>query len=156
MPDERNRHLDPLAKIHPSAVIGASTAVWAMATVHDGVVLGSGVSVGEHAYIGRGARVGDGTRIGNYAYIVDHCVVGDRCFIAAHVAMANDRYPRANNPHYKREDIVIEDEVNIGTNATLLPGIRLGHGCTVGAGAVVTRDVKPYDVVVGNPAHSIR
>ncbi len=148
--------VDERAKVHPTVVIGNSTAVWAFASVHDGVVLGRAVGVGEHTYIGRNTRIGDGTRISQGCHITDNMVVGERCFFGPHVVFSNDKHPRANNPHYKRESPIVEDDVSIGINATILPGVRLGRGCTVGAGAVVIKDVKPFSVVVGNPAKELR
>lgn len=147
--------IDPLAKVYPSVVIGTDTAVWAFASVHHGVQLGDFVSVGEHVYIGRGTCIGDRTRIGQGAHITDYMTVGDRVFIAPQVVFCNDRHPRPFNPMFKRESPVVEDDVSIGTNATILPGVRLGRGCIVGAGAVVTKDVAPHTTVVGNPARVV-
>ena len=65
-------------------------------------------------------------------------------------------HPRAGNPDYVVEPPIVEDEVSVGANATILPGVRLGRGCTVGAGAVVVRDVAPGTTVVGNPARPVR
>lgn len=148
--------IDPLAKVHASVTLGEDTAIWAFASVHDGVTLGDFVSVGEHVYIGRGTRIGDRTRIGQGAHITDHMTVGDRVFIAPHVVFCNDRHPRPFNPSFKRECPIVEDDVSIGTNATILPGVRLGEGCVVGAGAVVTKDVAPHTTVVGSPARVVR
>jgi UDP-2-acetamido-3-amino-2,3-dideoxy-glucuronate N-acetyltransferase len=130
--------------------------VWAMSTIHEDVVFGPGVSIGELTYIGKGAVIGPHTRIGTQCHIADHTQIGARCFIAPMTITCNDRHPRANNPDYKREDVVIEDDVNIGVNVTILPGVRLGRGCTVGAGSVVTKDVPPYETWIGNPAHRLR
>ena len=144
--------IDPHAKVHPSVNMGKDTVVWAFASVHAGVVLGDFVSVGEHVYIGEGTFVGNHTRISQGVHITDHMIVGERVFIGPHVVFSNDKYPVANNPSFKRECPLVEDDVSIGINATILPGVRLGQGCTVGAGAVVTRDVSPYTTVYGNPA----
>lgn len=148
-------YIDPLAKVHPSARIGAGTNVWAFASVHDGVVLGDQVGVGEHTYIGRGTTIGDRTRINQGVHITDHMEVGHDVFMGPHVVFTNDRHPRANNPRYKRESPVVEADVSIGAGAVILPGVRLGRGCVIGAGAVVTRDVAPYVTVCGNPARPL-
>jgi len=148
--------IDPLAKVHPSVTVPESTAVWAFASVHAGVRLGEFVGVGEHTYIGVNTIIGDRTRISQGCHITDHMTIGERVFLGPHVVFANDMYPRANNPSYVLSCPIVEDDVSIGINATILPGVRLGHGCTVGAGAVVTRDVLPYTTVVGNPAKEVR
>ena len=63
---------------------------------------------------------------------------------------------RASSRGYTPHPPMIEDDVSIGAGAGILPGVRLGRGCLVGAGAVVTRDVEPYQTVVGNPARPLR
>jgi len=144
--------IDKLAIVHPSAVIGKETVVWAFASIHAGAKLGDMISIGEHAYIGSGSIIGNRTRIGQGAHITDHMIIGDNVFIAPHVIFCNDRRPRPFNPNYKRESPQVEDDVSIGVNATILPGVLLGRGCIIGAGAVVTKNVLPYTTVYGNPA----
>lgn len=147
--------IDRLAIVHPTVTIGKETAVWAFASVHSGVKIGNMVSIGEHVYVGGGTIIGDRTRIGQGAYIVDHMIIGENVFIAPHVVFCNDRHPRPFNPDFKRESPSVENDVSVGVNATILPGVVLGQGCIVGAGAVVTESVKPYTTVVGNPAREV-
>ena len=142
-----------LARMDRDVVVGPGTAVWAFATIHEGVRLGADCGVGEHAYIGRNTVIGTRTRIGQGAHITDHMTVGDDVFIGPQVVFSNDRHPIANNPGFDLEAPIVEDHVSIGVNATILPGVRLGRGCVVGAGAVVTKDVPPGRTVIGNPAH---
>lgn len=144
--------IDPLAKVHGSVVVPKSTKVWAFASVHAGVKLGELVGVGEHTYIGEYATIGECTRISQGVHITDHMVIGARVFIGPHVVFSNDKHPYANNPSFHREPPVVKDDVSIGINATILPGVILGQGCRVGAGAVVTKNVVPYTTVYGNPA----
>jgi acetyltransferase-like isoleucine patch superfamily enzyme len=73
-------------------------------------------------------------------------------FVGPSVICTDDKYPRVNNPNYQAAPPVIEDDVNIGAGAVILPGIRLGAGCTIGAGAVVTKDVPAGETWVGVPA----
>ena len=148
--------IDPLAKVHGTVAVPKTTKVWAFATVHAGVRLNEFVSVGEHVYIGEDTTVGEKTRIGQGAHITDHMTIGERVFIGPHAAFSNDKHPYVNNPDYRRESPIVEDDVSIGINATILPGVRLGRGCVVGAGAVVTKDVLPYTTVYGNPAKEAR
>lgn len=148
--------IDPLAKVHNSVFVPESTNVWAFATVHAGVRLGEFVSIGEHTYIGMNTHIGDRTRIGQGAYITDHTTIGDSVFISPRVAFCNDRHPVVNNPAFKRDSPCVDNDVSIGTNATILPGVILGRGCVVGAGAVVTKSVEPYTTVYGNPAKEAR
>lgn len=146
----------PSAIVRESVVLGEGTAVWAHATIHHGVRLGAYCSVGELTYIGRDTTVGDRTRIGAQCHVTDRMVIGERVFIGPMVTFSNDRHPMVNNPRFKPEPPIVEDDVSIGINATILPGVRLGQGCTVGAGAVVTKDVEPYTTVVGCPARPVQ
>jgi acetyltransferase-like isoleucine patch superfamily enzyme len=139
--------------------------------IHGPVDIGKAVFIGEFTQIRERSRIGDGTRIGSHNQIQGDCVigrdcrfhsnvhiskdtnVGDRVFIAPGFVCANVRFPRAKRPELLRaEGCTIEDDVKIGTNVTLVPGVRIGHDALVGAGAVVTKDVPAYAVVIGNPA----
>lgn len=139
--------------------------------IHGPVTIGKNVFIGEFTQIRERTNIGDGTRIGSHNQIQGDCViglecrfhsnvhiskdtiVGDRVFIAPGFVCANVRFPRATSPEYlKPAGCAIEDDVKIGTNVTLVPGIRIGHHALVGAGAVVTKDVPAYAIVLGNPA----
>lgn len=146
--------IDPEARIHSSVTMGEGTVVWGLARIHEGVHLGDQCSVGEMTYIGRGTTIGHRTRIGAQVHITDQMTIGDGVFISPMVIFANDKKPIVNNPLFKCQPPVVEDDVSIGVNATILPGVRLGRGCVVGAGAVVTKDVLPYTTVMGNPART--
>lgn len=153
--DRLEPRIDPDAKVYEGAQIGFGSIVWGLARIHPGAILGQQVSVGEMTYIGRDAKIGDRTRIGAMCYIVDHAKIGEDVFIGPRVCFTNDRHPKVNNPSFKREDPIVEDDVSIGANATILPGVRLGRGCTVGAGAVVTKDVPAYETWAGSPAQRL-
>ena len=144
------------AIVERGVYLGDGVRVWAMATIHEGARLEDGVSVGELTYVGKNTHVGSGTRIGAQVHITDHMTIGRNCFIAPMAIFCNDRYPEAGSTDWVREDPVVEDDVSVGVNATILPGVRLGRGCVIGAGSVVTKDVPPYETWVGNPAHPTR
>ena len=143
------------ALVSDPQLLGAGTKIWAYASVHEGVVMGENCSLGERAYVGKYTRVGDRTRMGEKVHITDHMEIGSGVFIAPMTVFANDRNPVVNNPFYKCEPPIVEDDVSIGVAAVILPGVRLGRGCIVGAGAVVTKDVPPYQTWVGNPARPL-
>jgi UDP-2-acetamido-3-amino-2,3-dideoxy-glucuronate N-acetyltransferase len=144
------------AAIHPTAQIHETCVVWPFANVCAGVRMGPHGAIGSTVYIGANTVLGEGVRINGGAHITDHMTIGDRVFIGPNVTFVNDRHPKALNPGYKRESPVVEDFVSIGGGATILPGVRLGAGCVIGAGAVVTKDVPPGETWVGNPAREIR
>ena len=152
-------YIDPQAKVHSSAQIHAGVKIWAFASVHEGVVLEENVVVGEHVYIGREARIGRFTRISQGVHLCDHLVCGANVFIGPGVCVVNDRHPsvfKSLSKTAKIENPWISRDVVIGTGAIILPGVRLEWGCTVGAGAVVTRNVPSGMTVVGNPARIMK
>ena len=144
------------------------------------VVFGEGVVV--HSFTNLyGCRIGDDTRIGTFVEIQRGAVVGARCKIQSHtficdgvtiedevfvghgVMFVNDKYPAAASalgelkgaPDWELLPTVVERGAALGSGATILGGLRIGRGALVGAGAVVTRDVAPGAVVVGNPARPV-
>ena len=102
------------------------------------------------AVINIGAEIGDKTMIDMGAVLGGRAIVGKNCHIGAGSVLAGVVEPPSATP------VVIEDDVIIGANAVVLEGVRVGKGAIVGAGAVVTKDVAPYTVVVGMPAKKIK
>lgn len=155
-----NPRIGDNVKIAPGVRCGQHVMVYECTTICKDVVLGDFVMVGGRCFIAQGAKVGDYTRIGDGCILGVKMEIGKAVFVAPHVCVLGDRFPRVGNPDYEglpgNEPVVIEDEAAIGGNATLLSGVRIGHNATVGAGAVVTRDVPPWAIVAGNPARVLR
>ena len=104
-------------------------------------------------------RVGDESEINPYVCIFGKADIGRYVMIAPHVMIAGGNHiiddfsqPMCKVPRSTNLGVTIEDDVWVGANVCIVDGVRLGTGCVVGAGAVVTRDVAPFDIVVGNPA----
>lgn len=110
--------------------------------------IGREVKVHSHVWIGREAVIGDNALIQAFAFIPDGVYIGDNVFIGPRVTFTNDKHP----PSTRWDRTVVEDDVSIGAGAIILPGLQLGKGCKIGAGAVVTKSVPPGEVWVGNPA----
>jgi maltose O-acetyltransferase len=126
---------------------------------------GTGVNIerGCHIGDGRNIRVGDRSGIGINAEVYPYVTIGNDVMMAPDVLLIteNHRFDDISVPMNRQgysgyREIVIEDDVWIGQRAVILPGVRLGKGCVVGACAVVSRDVPPYAVVVGNPARVVK
>jgi acetyltransferase-like isoleucine patch superfamily enzyme len=117
-----------------------------------GCTLGAGVFVGPFVEIQRNVTIGDHSRIQSHAFLCEGVHIGQRVFVGHGVIFINDRNPKANNPDWVLEEVYVEDDVSIGSGAIIMCGIRLGAGCRIGSGAVVTHDVEPGKTVVGVPA----
>ena len=144
-------------RIHPTALvesdrIGAGTVVWAFAHVMADAEIGRHCKIGDHVFIESGARLGDHVTVKNGVSIWKHVHVGDRVFLGPNAVLTNDLYPRSGADRWEPLDTWIEEGVTVGANATIVCGVRLGRYSMVGAGAVVTADVPPHALVVGNPA----
>lgn len=150
--------IHPTAKIHPlafvdiSAEIAENCVVWQFASVLNNVTLAKGVSIGAGSEIGAGSMIGRDSRISAQVFLPSNSILGERIFLGPGVKATDDRHPRAGNFSYQAEPPEICDGASVGAGAILLPGVRLGVGCLVAAGAIVTKDVAPHEHVRGEPA----
>lgn len=141
--------------IDPSVHLGLGVKVWHYAVILQDVELGLGVSVGSRSEIGRGSKIGGQTRIGSGVFLPPNSVVGHSVFIGPNVTFTDDKNPRVpdeDDPPYTAQPPIIEDHAAIGAGAVILPGVRIGYGALVGAGAIVTKNVPPHAVIRGEPA----
>ena len=118
-----------------------------------GCSIGADTTIGPFVEIQSNVVVGRNCAIQSHSFICSHIIIGDNVFVGHGVMFTNDRHPKAHNQDWIAESIIVENNVSIGSGAVILPGIRLGEGCQIGAGAVVTKDVLPNTIVIGNPAH---
>lgn len=152
--------------IHPQALcecadVGAGTRVWAFAHVMPGARVGRDCNLGDHAFVESGARIGDRVTVKNGALVFEGASIEDDVFLGPACMILNDRTPRSPRmaevvARYADKGWLRETRVcqgaSIGGGAILLPGIRVGRYALVGAGAVVTKDVRDHTLVAGNPA----
>lgn len=145
--------------VHPSAVIdpdvelGTDTHVWHFVHVSSGARIGAGCSLGQNVFVGRGVRIGDRVRVQNNVSIYEGVELDDDVFLGPSCVFTNVRTPRAHVQRKHAYEVTrVGRGASVGANATIVCGVTLGPYCFVGAGAVVTRDVAPHALVVGNPA----
>ena len=121
-----------------------------------GCFLDEDVKVGSFVEIGPRVVFGAGTNISCFCFIPEGVAIKKNCFIGPRVTFLNDKYAPSHGK-WREEDsyTVVEDNVSIGGGAVILPGVVLGKGCRIGAGAIVTRSVPAGMTVVGNPARNI-
>jgi len=144
------------AIVEPGARIGERTRVWAFAHVLAGAEIGSDCNICDHVFIENDVRVGDRVTIKCGVQLWDGLRVADDVFIGPNATFTNDLFPRSKQYPEKFLQTHLRAGASIGANATILAGVTIGEKAMVGAGAVVTKDVPPRAVVVGNPARIIR
>ena len=114
-------------------------------------VIGDHVLLGTNTVIDGQVRIGSFVRIESNCYIPTHCTLGSRIFLGPGVTILNDRYPLRRRASYRPEGCVIDDNVTVGGGVVLLPGVHIGPGSFIAAGAVVTKNVPAGKLVVGVP-----
>jgi UDP-2-acetamido-3-amino-2,3-dideoxy-glucuronate N-acetyltransferase len=140
------------AIVEPGATIGANTRIWAFAHVLPGAILGEDCNICDSVFIENKVRIGDRVTIKCGVQVWDGVSIEDDVFVGPNVTFTNDPFPRSKHHLENFLQTIVHKGASIGANATILPGIQVGVHAMVGAGAVVTRDVPAYAIVVGNPA----
>lgn len=135
--------------------IGSGTKVWAFAHVLPQAVIGSDCNICDHVFIENDVIIGNRVTVKCGVQLWDGITVEDDVFIGPNATFTNDPFPRSKQYPEKFPRTVIGCGASIGANATILPGLSIGKQAMIGAGAVVTRSVPPYAVVVGNPARIV-
>lgn len=148
--------------IHPSAIvdegaqIGADSRIWHWVHVCSGAVIGRKVSLGQNVFVGNEVQIGDYCKIQNNVSIYDNVILQDGVFCGPSVVFTNVHNPRAMiNRKNEYRNTLVKTGVTLGANCTIVCGVSIGEFAFVGAGAVITRDVKPYALMVGVPAKQI-
>lgn len=137
--------------VYDDVVTGENLQTGHHALIREYTTIGHDVMVGTHAVIDGHADVGDGVSLQTGAYVPQETKLGDRVFLGPSACLLNDPYP----VRVEDEQLVgptLEDDVSVGGNATILPGVTVGEQAVVAAGAVVTQDIPPEKLAVGVPA----
>lgn len=135
-----------------STEVGGGTRIWAFAHVLEGARIGADCNICDGVFVEGGAVVGDRVTVKCGVQLWDGIELGDDVFVGPNATFTNDPMPRSRQWLDEYPRTVVRDGASIGANATILPGVEIGVGAMVGAGAVVTRSVPPHAIVVGNPA----
>ncbi len=145
--------------IHPTAVIdanvhiGKESRIWHFVHISEDVSVGNHCILGQNVFIGRGVRIGNGVKIQNNVSVYAGVHIEDDVFLGPSCVFTNVLQPRAFIEQKEGfGQTHVERGTTVGANATIVCGHRLGRFSMIGAGAVVTRDVEPYALVIGVPA----
>jgi UDP-2-acetamido-3-amino-2,3-dideoxy-glucuronate N-acetyltransferase len=148
-----NVFVHPTAVVDAGAVLGEGTKVWHFVHVCGGARVGPGCVLGQNVFVGQNVTLGRGVKVQNNVSIYDQVRIEDDVFLGPSCVFTNVINPRAfiERKHEYKQTLVRRG-ASIGANATIVCGHEIGEYAFVGAGAVVTKDVPAYALVVGNPA----
>lgn len=147
--------IHPTASVSPKAQLGQGTKVWINVQIRENAVIGNNCIVSKDVYIDHAVTIGDRCKIQNSVSVYHGVTIGNDVFVGPNACFTNDRVPRAFNADWKITPTFVKDGASIGANSTLICGITVGEYAMVAAGSVVTRDVEPYTLVMGNPARPV-
>ncbi|HTY85980.1 MAG TPA: acyltransferase [Candidatus Acidoferrum sp.] len=153
----------PLQRIAPDVKLGKNVRLFAFVNLY-GCQIGDDVKIGTFVEIQKGAKIGNRCKISSHTFICEGVTLEDEVFVGHNVTFTNDLYPRATNTDgqlqteadWKCVPTLVKRGASIGSGATLLCGITIGEKALIGAGCVVTKDVPPGAIVVGNPARIVK
>lgn len=163
MGDGNKPRIAESADVDAGAQIGDDTLVWHLAQVREGAVIGRECIIGRGVYVGPGTRLGDRCKVQNYALLYEPAVLEDGVFIGPAVVFTNDFYPRAINPDgslksahdWDAVGVTVREGASIGARAVVVAPASVGRWALVAAGAVVSKDVPDYALMVGVPAKRV-
>ncbi len=138
--------------------IGEGTKIWHFSHVQSGASIGENCSIGQNVNIGENVKIGNHVKIQNNVSVYEGVVLEDYVFCGPSMVFTNIKVPRSKFPqrgtkYYSKT--LVKKSASIGANATIVCGITIGEYAMIGSGTVVTKDVPPYTMIVGNPGRVV-
>jgi len=153
-------YIHPGAEVSPEASVGAGTRIWCQVHVREYAIIGTDCNLGKGVYIDTSVKIGSRVKIQNHVSVFEGVTLEDGVFVGPHVCFTNDLFPRAITPagqlkgtaDWTITPTLVKYGASIGAGAVIRCGIIIGEFALIGAGSMVTHDVPPYALVLGNPA----
>lgn len=151
------------ADVDERATIGSGTRVWHLSQIREDASVGRNCVIGRGAYVGPGVRLGNSVKLQNYALVYEPAELADGVFVGPAAVLTNDEYPRSVTPQGRLKSgddwtavgVVVGEGAAIGARAVCVAPVSIGRWALIAAGAVVTRDVPDFALMVGVPARRV-
>lgn len=144
--------IHPTASVSEQAKIGEGTKIWINSQIREKSEIGMNCIISKDTYIDTEVKIGHNCKIQNSVSVYHGVTIENDVFVGPNACFTNDKVPRAFDPEWKITPTLVKTGASIGANATIVCGITIGEYAMVAAGSVVTKDVEPYSLVMGNPA----
>ena len=140
------------AHVFKGVQIGFGTTIWINAQIRENSSIGEKCIISKDVYIDEFVKIGNRCKIQNSVSVYHGVTIEDDVFVGPGACFTNDKIPRAFNDEWEIMPTLVKKGVSIGANATIVCGITIGEYSMIAAGSVVTKNVEPYSLVMGNPA----
>ncbi len=147
-----NYFVHPTAIVEEGAVIGEGTRIWHHVHVRKGARIGKNCTLGKDVYVDVDVKIGNNVKLENRVSVFKGVIIEDDVFVGPHATFTNDLYPRAFSKDWEVVETRVKRGASIGAGAVIVCGVTIGEYAMIGAGAVVTKDVPPFGLVLGVPA----
>lgn len=147
-----NVYIHPTANVSSEAKIGNGTKIWINSQIREKSEIGTNCIISKDTYIDTQVQIGNNCKIQNGVSVYHGVTIEDDVFVGPNACFTNDKVPRAFDSQWRITPTLVKQGASIGANSTIVCGVTLGEYCMVAAGSVVTKDVEPYSLVMGNPA----
>ena len=152
---KNNFFIHPSSYVDEDVSIGKGTKIWHFSHIQSGSIIGDNCSLGQNVNVGNNVIIGNNVKIQNNVSVYEGVELEDYVFCGPSMVFTNIKIPRSEFPQRGSQfytKTLVKKSASIGANATIVCGVTIGEYALVGSGAVVTKDVPPYALVVGNPA----
>lgn len=158
MTKEKKYYVHESSFIDDNVKIGEGTKIWHFSHVQSGSNIGNNCSIGQNVNVGNNVKIGNHVKIQNNVSVYEGVELEDYVFCGPSMVFTNIKIPRSEFPQrgsvfYSKT--LVKKSASIGANATIVCGVTIGEYALIGSGAVVTKDIPPYALVVGNPGRIV-
>lgn len=144
--------------VDDGVTIGMGTKIWHFSHIQSGSIIGTNCSIGQNVNIANNVLIGNHVKIQNNVSVYEGVELEDYVFCGPSMVFTNIKLPRSEFPQQGSKyylKTLVKKSASIGANATIVCGVTIGEYAIIGAGAIVTKDVPPYSLVIGNPARIV-